>query len=78
MSAREASVGIIGSGTAGLITAYTLIQDGFTSVQVLTRDEAAGGVWAAKRIYPGLILNKQVSLFIAKGLHNVSKLQCSR
>ncbi|EJU02001.1 FAD/NADP-binding domain-containing protein [Dacryopinax primogenitus] len=49
-------VGIIGAGAAGLITAHTLVKDGFP-VQVLTRDRTPGGVWAAERIYPGLEIN---------------------
>ncbi|EIW77421.1 FAD/NAD(P)-binding domain-containing protein [Coniophora puteana RWD-64-598 SS2] len=52
-----APVGVIGAGAAGLITAHTLVQDGFQNVQVLTRDEHAGGVWARERMYPGLVIN---------------------
>jgi dimethylaniline monooxygenase (N-oxide forming) len=51
------TVGVIGAGPAGLITAHVLLQDGF-DVQVLTRDRTAGGVWARERVYPGLYLNK--------------------
>ncbi|KAJ7625370.1 FAD/NAD-P-binding domain-containing protein [Mycena polygramma] len=54
---RTASVAIVGSGAAGLITAYTLLQDGFSDVQILTQDSTAGGVWAAERVYPGLQIN---------------------
>ncbi|KAI0832857.1 FAD/NAD(P)-binding domain-containing protein [Trametes gibbosa] len=54
---REGPVAIIGAGVAGLITAQTLLQDGFADVQVLTRDLQVGGVWAANRIYQGLYLN---------------------
>ncbi|KAH7908576.1 FAD/NAD-P-binding domain-containing protein [Hygrophoropsis aurantiaca] len=54
---RLESVAIIGSGASGLITAYTLIQDGFLNVQILTRDRSAGGTWARERIYPSLKLN---------------------
>ncbi|KAJ6471197.1 FAD/NAD-P-binding domain-containing protein [Mycena vulgaris] len=54
---RTASVAIIGSGPAGIITAYTLLQDGFSQVQILTRDSTAGGVWASERVYPGLQIN---------------------
>ncbi|KAI8989847.1 FAD/NAD(P)-binding domain-containing protein [Trametes punicea] len=54
---RADSVAVIGSGVAGLITAYTLLRDGFTDVQILTRDAYVGGVWARDRIYPGLYLN---------------------
>ncbi|KAF8648995.1 hypothetical protein AX16_006109 [Volvariella volvacea WC 439] len=50
-------IGIIGAGAAGLITAHTLIKDGFTNVQILTRDASVGGVWARDRIYPGLFIN---------------------
>lgn len=55
---RTAFVAVIGSGPAGLITAHTLLQDGFSRVQILTRDSTAGGVWAAERVYPGLQINK--------------------
>ncbi|KAF8585177.1 FAD/NAD(P)-binding domain-containing protein [Ramaria rubella] len=50
-------LGIIGSGTAGLITAHVLLQDGFTNVQIITRDKSPGGVWARERVYPGLNIN---------------------
>ncbi|KAH9922210.1 FAD/NAD-P-binding domain-containing protein [Fomitopsis serialis] len=53
----SARIGVIGAGAAGLITAHTLLQDGFQNVEVLTRDETPGGVWAASRIYPGLSIN---------------------
>ena len=56
---RTGTVAVVGSGVAGLITAYTLLRDGF-SVHVLTRDLEAGGVWSKDRIYPGLFLNKYV------------------
>ncbi|KAJ7021605.1 FAD/NAD-P-binding domain-containing protein [Mycena alexandri] len=54
---RTPSVAIVGSGAAGLITAYTLLQDGFSQVQVLTRESTVGGVWSAERVYPGLQIN---------------------
>ncbi|KAH8833935.1 hypothetical protein DL96DRAFT_1457347 [Flagelloscypha sp. PMI_526] len=50
------SVCIIGSGAAGLITAHTLLQDGF-QVQLLSKDKSAGGVWARQRLYEGLQTN---------------------
>jgi hypothetical protein len=56
-------VGIIGSGIAGLITAHILVQDGFKSVEVLTRDKSVGGVWSEERVYPGLRVNRSVSYF---------------
>ena len=55
-------IGVVGAGAAGLITAYTLLQDGFTNVQVITRDKSPGGVWARERVYPGLVINKYVSM----------------
>ncbi|KAI0312356.1 FAD/NAD-P-binding domain-containing protein [Amylostereum chailletii] len=55
--ARSSSVGIIGAGPAGLITAHTFLQDGFKNVQVLTRDQSVGGTWMRGRVYPGLVLN---------------------
>ncbi|KAJ6508501.1 FAD/NAD-P-binding domain-containing protein [Mycena sanguinolenta] len=54
---RSASIAIIGSGPAGLITAYTLLQDGFSQVQILTADSTAGGVWSTARVYPSLESN---------------------
>ncbi|KAJ3529431.1 hypothetical protein NM688_g7855 [Phlebia brevispora] len=53
----EQTICIIGSGAAGLITAHTLIRDGFKNVDVISRDRSAGGVWAAERVYPGLVIN---------------------
>jgi dimethylaniline monooxygenase (N-oxide forming) len=55
---RQQSVGIIGAGAAGLITGYTLLQDGFENLQLLTRDKSPGGVWAKGRVYPGVSINK--------------------
>ncbi|KAH8977440.1 hypothetical protein EDB86DRAFT_2837858 [Lactarius hatsudake] len=42
-------VAVIGSGLAGLITAHTLLQDGFANVEILTRDKSVGGVWSEER-----------------------------
>lgn len=56
----DSAVAIIGSGTAGLITAYTLLNDGFSNVQIISRDRTPGGVWAEEHIYPGLRLNRRV------------------
>ncbi|KAG5354248.1 hypothetical protein C0989_003761 [Termitomyces sp. Mn162] len=55
-SSLNASIGILGAGAAGLITAHVLLQDGF-KVQLITRDSSPGGVWARERIYPGLSIN---------------------
>lgn len=52
-----AFIGVIGSGLAGLVTAKTLLDDGF-EVQILTRESAPGGVWSGDRVYPGLKTNK--------------------
>lgn len=60
---RDESIGIIGAGAAGLITAQTLLRDGFKNVQLLTRDKSVGGVWAAERVYPGLLINKYCNLY---------------
>ncbi|KAF7346579.1 FAD /NAD-P-binding domain-containingprotein [Mycena sanguinolenta] len=54
---RSSSIAIIGSGPAGLITAYTLLQDGFSQVEILTKDSTAGGVWSTARVYPSLETN---------------------
>jgi cation diffusion facilitator CzcD-associated flavoprotein CzcO len=51
------TIGIIGAGAAGLVTAQVLLRDGF-DVQIITRDKSVGGVWAKERVYPGLNINK--------------------
>ncbi|KAG9314917.1 FAD/NAD-P-binding domain-containing protein [Chiua virens] len=53
-SVRQESVGIIGAGPAGLITAYTFLQDGFQSVQILTRDKSVGGVVHGEFVFSSL------------------------
>ncbi|KAJ6508496.1 FAD/NAD-P-binding domain-containing protein [Mycena sanguinolenta] len=53
---RSAAIAVVGSGAAGLITAYTLLQDGF-QVQIFTEDSTAGGVWLTARVYPSLETN---------------------
>ncbi|KAI0058580.1 FAD/NAD-P-binding domain-containing protein [Artomyces pyxidatus] len=55
-TAHGGSVAVIGAGPAGLITAHTLVQDGF-EVQILTRDKTVGGVWREGRVYPDLQIN---------------------
>ena len=54
----EKTICIVGSGAAALITAHTLLRDGFKHVDVVSRDRSAGGVWSAERVYPGLVINK--------------------
>ncbi|KAJ3783118.1 hypothetical protein GGU10DRAFT_405562 [Lentinula aff. detonsa] len=56
-SPLDQPIAILGSGAAGLITAYTLINDGFSNVTILTKDKSPGGVWADERVYPGLTIN---------------------
>lgn len=58
----SARIAVVGAGPAGLITAHTLLRDGFENVEVLTRDGSVGGVWAPQRVYPGLSINKSVIL----------------
>jgi len=55
--ANSNTVGIIGAGPAGLITAHVLLQDGF-DVQLLTEDRSPGGVWARHRVYPSMKINR--------------------
>lgn len=51
---------IIGAGTTSLITAKTLLDDGFSNVSILTSADRVGGVWArgpTGGIYPSLLTN---------------------
>jgi dimethylaniline monooxygenase (N-oxide forming) len=57
-SELQKTIGIIGSGPAGLISAQVLLKDGFEHVEVLTRDHSPGGVWAKERVPPNLKINK--------------------
>ncbi|KAF7974401.1 hypothetical protein HWV62_38268 [Athelia sp. TMB] len=54
--ANAPTVCVIGAGAAGLITAHTLLQDGF-DVTVLTRDPSPGGTWCKERLYPNILIN---------------------
>lgn len=56
----SSTICVIGSGPAGLVTAHTLLRDGFTNVDVITKDKSAGGVWAAGRVSSGMPINKWV------------------
>ncbi|KAJ3727425.1 FAD/NAD(P)-binding domain-containing protein [Lentinula raphanica] len=51
------SVLVIGSGAAGLVTAQTLIHDGFTNVHVFSKDSQPGGVWEHNKVYSGVFIN---------------------
>jgi len=59
-SVFETPVVIVGAGVSGLMTAYTLLEDGFQNVTLVTRDKSVGGTWARERVYPGLRINKYV------------------
>jgi len=59
---RREPVCIVGAGPSGLVTAHTLLQDGFENIHVFTKDRTVGGVWARDRIYPTMMLNKCVLL----------------
>ena len=56
----EKTIGVIGTGPAGLISAQVLLKDGFKNVEVITRDHTPGGVWAAERVPQDLRINKYV------------------
>jgi cation diffusion facilitator CzcD-associated flavoprotein CzcO len=47
------SLGIIGAGLSGLVTAKTFLGAGF-EVAVFEKEDEVGGVWARSRRYPGL------------------------
>lgn len=47
------TVGIIGGGISGLVTAKTLKEHGFTPI-IFEKESEVGGVWATSRHYPGM------------------------
>ena len=53
MSTRNPRIVIIGAGVAGIATAYTFQQAGFTDFTILEKGSDVGGVWHWNR-YPGL------------------------
>jgi len=53
MNNRHPRIVIIGAGVAGIATAYTLQQSGFTDFTILEKGGDVGGVWHWNR-YPGL------------------------
>ncbi|KAI0051981.1 FAD/NAD-P-binding domain-containing protein [Auriscalpium vulgare] len=75
---RQQPVCIVGAGAAGLITAHVLLQDGFTDVQVLTRDAAVGGVWMDGRVYPGVQTNSVHNQFSFSAMPMVEDASGSR
>lgn len=58
----QKTVAVIGAGIAGLVTAKTLVQDGF-EVCVLEKDADVGGTWAPSRTYPGLRTNNTLQTY---------------
>ncbi|MEE6165393.1 MULTISPECIES: flavin-containing monooxygenase [unclassified Mycolicibacterium] len=50
---RELRIVIVGAGMAGVATAYTFTQAGFTNLTILEKGSDVGGVWHWNR-YPGL------------------------
>ena len=53
MSKRDPRIVIIGAGVAGIASAYTFQQAGFTNFTILEKGSDVGGVWHWNR-YPGL------------------------
>src|SRR5882724_9240809 len=47
------TIGIIGAGLSGLVTAKTCLEYGY-EVKVFEKDTELGGVWASSRRYPGV------------------------
>ena len=55
---RRESVLILGTGPAGLITAHTLLEDGFLDITLISADQSVGGVWSRGKVYKGMKINK--------------------
>lgn len=49
------TIGIIGAGISGLVTAKTMLEYGY-EVVVFEKNNEPGGVWASKNHYPGLCI----------------------
>jgi cation diffusion facilitator CzcD-associated flavoprotein CzcO len=47
------TIGIIGAGISGLVTAKTCLEYGY-KVKIFEKDTELGGVWASSRRYPGI------------------------
>lgn len=63
-STNQKSVGIIGAGVAGLVSAKVLKRDGF-DVTVFEKESTIGGVWAESRAFPGLrSINRRNPMYI--------------
>lgn len=69
-SALDKTIAVLGSGPAGLISAHVLLKDGFTHVEVLTRDRSAGGTWAEEHVPPDLYINKCASPSLPYIMHD--------
>ncbi|KAH6907510.1 hypothetical protein BKA70DRAFT_1189506 [Coprinopsis sp. MPI-PUGE-AT-0042] len=54
---RREPVLILGTGPAGLITAHTLLQDGFSDITMISADQSVGGVWSRGKVYKGMKIN---------------------
>ncbi|KAJ4480867.1 FAD/NAD-P-binding domain-containing protein [Lentinula aciculospora] len=57
MQNSHRSILVIGTGAAGLVTAQTLIKDGFTNVHIFSKDSQPGGVWEHNKVYSGVFIN---------------------
>ena len=47
------TIGIIGAGVSGLVTAKTCLEYGY-AIKVFEKEKEPGGVWASSRRYPGV------------------------
>ncbi|MCM6777603.1 NAD(P)/FAD-dependent oxidoreductase [Nocardia sp. CDC159] len=59
---RDVRVIVIGAGVAGIATAYTIKQAGFTNLTVLEKGSDVGGVWHWNR-YPGLTCDVPAQIY---------------
>lgn len=50
---RVQTIGIVGAGVSGLVTAKTCLEYGY-KIKVFEKDSEPGGVWASSRRYPGI------------------------
>lgn len=66
---------ILGAGIAGIVTAKTLLEEGFQNISIIEQHSSLGGVWAAGRTYPLLSSNSPRGhySFSDHPLHDTSK-----